>query len=255
MPRLTLSVLLAGLLSLSGLCTARADEGITGQLGPGVSYQPHDPSGSRYDTVALPYMDLDWGDVNLSSDEGLVWRAFKAGGFKAGPYINYLQGRTSNGSLRGLRDVSDMAEGGAFIEYAPADFWRVFAGLGSAMGGGGQGGLLGRIGGELGYPLGMGIIGSSNVTAHFADGRQAQTFFGVGAEQAQASGIGQYNASGGFQNLTLTQNIQFPLGNNWSLMTSASWIHLVGSAADSTIVRDRGNVNQGQVQTALSYKF
>lgn len=46
-----------------------------------------------------------------------------------------------------------------------------------------------------------------------------------------------------------------PLGNNWSLVASASWIRLVNSAANSTIVRDKGEVNQGQVQTAISYKF
>jgi len=256
MPRLSLSVLLASLFCVGGVSAAQADEGITGQLGFGVGYQPHDPTGSRYETVALPYMDLDWGDFSLGTDDGLTWSAFKSNGFSVGPYVNYLQGRVANGSLRGLRDVPDMAVVGGFIEYAPADFWRVFAELGSAMGGGGgQGGLVGRIGGELGYPLGMGIIGSSNFTAHFADGRQNQTFFGVSAEEAQASGIGQYNASGGFQNISLTQSAQFPLGGNWSLVTSASWIRLVGSAADSSIVREKGEVNQGQVQTAISYKF
>ncbi|WP_348250779.1 hypothetical protein, partial [Salmonella enterica] len=82
-------------------------------------------------------------------------------GLTAGPYINYLSGRTSNGDLQGLRNVSDMAEVGGFIQYAPADFWRVYAQLGQAVGGGhSQSGALGKVGGELGYPLGGGIIGS-----------------------------------------------------------------------------------------------
>ncbi|POA91113.1 MipA/OmpV family protein, partial [Pseudomonas protegens] len=117
------------------------------------------------------------------------------------------------------------------------------------------GGVLGKVGGEIGYPLGLGIIGSNNLTLHFADGRQSQTFFGVDAKESLASGIGQYNASGGVQNFTLSQNFHFPLGDNWALVASASWTRLVNSAADSTIVRDKGEVNQGQVQTAISYKF
>lgn len=255
--RLTRSVLLASLLSLGVAGVAFADvEGLDGQVGLGMGYQPHDPSGSRHDTVPLPYVDLDWGDVSLDTDDGLTWDAFKADGFSAGPYINYLPGRNADGSLRGLRDVPNMADVGGYIQYAPDDFWRVFAAVGSAVAGGkGQGGMLGKVGGEIGYPLGMGIIGSNNVTAHFADGRQMQTFFGVSDEESQASGIEAYNASGGLQNITLTQNLQIPLGGNWSLMTSASWIHLTGSAADSSIVRDRGEVNQGQVQSAISYKF
>ncbi|MDK1396148.1 MipA/OmpV family protein [Pseudomonas protegens] len=256
MPRLSSPALLAGLLSLTLASGAMADSGITGELGLGLGYQPHDPTGSSYDTVPLPYMDLDWGDVSLNGDDGLTWDAFKSNGLSIGPYINYLQGRNSDGALRGLRDVRDMADIGAFIEYAPEDFWRLFAAVGQAVGGaGGQGGVLGKVGGEIGYPLGLGIIGSNNLTLHFADGRQSQTFFGVDTKESLASGIGQYNASGGMQNFTLSQNFHFPLGDNWALVASASWTRLVNSAADSTIVRDKGEVNQGQVQTAISYKF
>ena len=99
------------------------------------------------------------------------------------------------------------------------------------------------------------MIGSSGLAANFADARQTQTYFGVDANESVASGIRPYNASGGFQNLTLTQSFEFPLASHWSLLTSASWIHLVGSAANSSIVKETGDVNQGQVQTAVSYTF
>ncbi|AQT92839.1 MipA/OmpV family protein [Pseudomonas azotoformans] len=247
---------LAGLLGLWSVSNAAQAAGITGDVGAGVSYQPHDPTGSRYETRPVPYVDLDWGTVSLSTDDGLTWSALDSNGFTAGPYINYLQGRTSNGSLQGLRNVSDMAEVGGFVQYAPADFWRVYAQLGQAVGGGhSQSGALGKVGGELGYPLGSGVIGSSGLVAHFADARQTQTFFGVDDNEAAASGFRPYNASGGFQNVTLTQSFEFPLAAKWSLLTSASWVHLVGSAADSSIVRQTGEVNQGQVQTAISYTF
>jgi len=231
-------------------------EPIVGDLGMALSYEPHDPSGSRYEVRPLPYMDLTWGDLSLSSDDGLSWKALKGGGWSAGPFLNYVPGRNSNGSLRGLRDVSGMGEAGGFVQYSPEDFWRVFAEAGRVAGGSdGQGGVLGRIGGELGYPLGLGIIGDTSVTANYADGRQAQTFYGVSAQEAQASGIRQYDASGGLQNVTLTQSAQFPLAPGWSLLTSASWTHLVGSAADSSIVKQRGNDNQGEVSVAVAYHF
>ncbi|PQZ95396.1 MULTISPECIES: MipA/OmpV family protein [Pseudomonas] len=250
------SAVLAGLLGLWGYCSTAQAGSITGEVGAGVSYQPHDPTGSRYETRPVPYMDLDWGAVSLGTDDGLTWNALNSNGFSAGPYLNYLQGRTSNGSLQGLRNVSDMAEVGGFIQYAPADFWRVYARVGQAVGGGhSQSGALGKVGGELGYPLGGGIIGSSGLAANFANARQTQTYFGVDANESAASGIRPYTASGGFQNVTLTQSVEFPLAPNWSLLTSASWVHLVGSAADSSIVKQTGDVNQGQVQTAISYTF
>ncbi|MBO5394158.1 MAG: MipA/OmpV family protein [Pseudomonas sp.] len=245
------------LLTLLGVsAAAHAADGPSGEVGMGIGYQPYDPSASRYQTVPLPYFDVDWGDVSLNTDDGLTWSAFKAGGWSAGPVLNYVSGRNANGSLRGLRDVSDMAMLGGFVQYSPADFWRVYAQLGQAVGGaGGQGGVLGQVGGELGYPLGLGIIGSSQLAVHFADGRQMSTFFGVSDSEAQASGISAYKASGGLQNVTLTQNFEFPLTANWSLVTSASWTRLLRAAADSSIVREQGNVNQGAVQTAVSYKF
>lgn len=245
--------LFAALASLSGSVFA---DGITGEAGLGISYQPHDPTGSRYETRPVPYLDLDWGDVSLSTDDGLTWDAFKSNGFSAGPFVNYLPGRTSNGNLQGLRDVPDMGEVGGFVQYAPADFWRVFASVGQAVGGrGGQGGALGRVGGELGYPMGGGVIGSSNLTAHFADARQNQTYFGVGDDESLASGIRPYNAGGGLQKVALTQSFEFPLSRQWSLLTSASWTHLTGSAADSSIVKAVGDTHQGEVQAAVAYKF
>src|SRR5471030_720229 len=67
-------VLFTGLVcafTFSGLVQA---EPITGDLGAGIGYKPRDPSASRYEVSAFPYMDLDWGDVNLSSDDGLNWK-------------------------------------------------------------------------------------------------------------------------------------------------------------------------------------
>ncbi|NVZ18252.1 MipA/OmpV family protein [Pseudomonas costantinii] len=250
------SAVFVGLLGLWGFSSAVWADGITGDVGAGISYQPYDPTGSRYETRPIPYLDLEWGSVSLDSDDGLSWSALNTNGFTAGPYINYLPGRSANGSLRGLRDVPDMAEVGGFVQYAPAEFWRVYAQVGQAVGGPrDQSGVLGKLGGELGYPLGSGIIGSTDLIAHFADARQTQTFFGVDAKESAVSGFRPYNASAGFQNLTLTQNFEFPLAANWTLLTSASWVHLVGSAAKSSIVKEAGDVNQGQVQTAISYKF
>ncbi|WP_277962347.1 MipA/OmpV family protein [Pseudomonas sp. RIT-To-2] len=244
-------------LLLAGLSTAARCAPLTGDAGVGLSYQPSEPAGSHYETKPMPYLDLTWGDVGIDSDEGLTWAALKTGnGWSAGPLANLVEGRNGNDRLRGLRDVPDMVELGGFVQYSPVDFWRVYAQAGRAEGGGhGQGGTLGRLGTELDYPLGGGVFGATELVAHFADQRMNQTFFGVDANEAQASGIGAYRASGGLQNWTLSQGAQFPLGGHWSLLANVDWIHLEGSAADSSIVSQRGHVNQGEVQTAVAYKF
>ncbi|NBB58838.1 MipA/OmpV family protein, partial [Pseudomonas sp. ODNR1LW] len=103
--------------------------------------------------------------------------------------------------------------------------------------------------------VGGGVIGSTNLTAHFADARQTQTYFGVSADESQASGIARYSASGGLQNVALSLSFEIPLAPNWSLLSSASWIHLTGSAADSSIVKAVGDGRQREFQAALAYEF
>jgi len=252
---LRINLLLASLLASLSTGVWAADVG--GVAGAGLSYQPSDPAGTHYDTKPIPYFDLTYGNVELDSDEGLTWAALKTGnGWSAGPLANLVEGRDGNHRLRGLRDVPDMLELGGFVQYSPVDFWRVYAQGGRAEGGGhGQGGMLGRLGTELDYPMGGGVFGSTELVAHYADGRMNQTFFGVDANQAQASGIAAYRASGGLQDWTLSQGAMFPLAAHWTLLANVEWVHLTGSAAESSIVTQRGHANQGEVQTAVAYKF
>lgn len=72
--------LLIGLGLSAAAYAVSGPSGPSGEVGVGVGYQPYDPTGSRHQTVPLPYFDLDWGDVSLDTDDGLTWSALKAEG-------------------------------------------------------------------------------------------------------------------------------------------------------------------------------
>lgn len=230
---------------------------LQGQAGALYGYRPYDPTGSSYEFKALPYLDLSLGDVDLDSEDGLSWNALKsANGWSAGPYINYLPGRDGNDNLRGLRSVAGMGVVGGFIDYSPNDGLSLFARAGRTFGSAAsQGGVVAQVGAETDYPLGHGVFGGTRLVAHFANAEMNQTFFGVSQDESLLSGIRPYNAHGGLQNLTLSQSVVIPLADKWSLLTSASLTHLTGSAADSSIVQQRGKVNQGEVDVGLVYHF
>ena len=76
--------LLTSFACIFGFSSPGQAEPIVGDLGMALSYGPHDPSGSSYEVRPLPYMDLTWGDLGLSSDDGLSWKALKGGGWSAG---------------------------------------------------------------------------------------------------------------------------------------------------------------------------
>lgn len=230
--------------------------GLTGMAGAGYAYRPYDPTASRYEFKPIAYLDLSLGDIDLDSEDGLSWNALKLDGWSAGPFLNYVPGRDDNASLRGLRSVAGMADVGGFVEYSPFDGLRAFARSGHTFGGAsGQGGMLAQIGSEADYPLGLGIFGGTTVTAHYANAEQTRTFFGVSQQESLASGFRPYHASGGLQDITLSQSVAFPLVGHWSLLTNVNWTHLTDSAADSSIVKQRGSADQGEVDAALAYHF
>ncbi|WP_213877582.1 MipA/OmpV family protein [Pseudomonas sp. dw_358] len=249
---LFISALAATAASAEGLSL----DGLQGDAGAGLSWQAREPAGTRHDVQPMPYFDLQLGNFDLDSEDGLSYTLLKGHGISVGPFVNYVQGRTANGPLRGLRDVSDMGEGGAFISYSLQPWWELSAQVGHTAGSSsGQGGLIGKVAGELDYPVGGGLFGSTELTAHYADRRFEQTFFDVQPDQVQATGLGAYRASGGLQDITLSQGVKIPLGGHWSLLGDVSWVHLSGSAADSSLVKARGEVNQAEVMTAVAYHF
>jgi outer membrane scaffolding protein for murein synthesis (MipA/OmpV family) len=227
--------------------------------GAGYAYRPYDPSASHYEFKPIPYVDLSLGALELDSEDGLSWSALKLNGWSAGPFVNYVPGRDDEGGLRGLRNVAPTGEVGGFVEYSPFEGLRAFARTGHTFGSSsGQGGVLAQIGSEADYPLGplsMGIFGGTTVTAHYANAEENRTFFGVSQQESLASGIRPYRASGGLQNIVLSQSVAFPLVGRWSLLTSVNWTHLTDSAADSSIVKQRGHAEQGEVDAALAYHF
>ncbi|WP_295476934.1 MipA/OmpV family protein [uncultured Pseudomonas sp.] len=231
--------------------------GLQGMAGALWSYRPYDPTASSYEFKAVPYLDLSLGDVDLDSEDGLSWNAFKTdNGWSAGPYLNYLPGRDGQGSLRGLRDVSGMGVAGGFVAYSPVQWLSLFARAGRTFGTAeSQGGVLGQVGAEADYPLGAGVFGSTRLVAHLANRELNQTFFGVSADESLASGIRPYNAGGGLRDLTLSQSLAVPLSPHWSLLGNLSWTHLTGSAADSSIVQQRGHAEQGEVDIGVAYHF
>lgn len=252
----TLLLVASGLLASGVHAEGLSLQDLQGDAGAGLSWQAREPAGTRHEIQPLPYFDLQLGNFDLDSEDGLSYAALKSHGVSAGPFVNYIPGRTANGPLRGLRDVADMGEGGAFISYSLQPWWELSAQVGHTAGSSsGQGGLMGKVAGELDYPVGGGLFGSTELTAHYGDRRFTQTFFDVRPEQSQATGLGAYHASGGLQDITLSQGVKIPLGDHWSLLGNVSWVHLSGSAQDSTLVRARGEVNQAEVQTAVAYHF
>lgn len=217
---------------------------------------------NSYKARALPLVDIEWRDtVFLSAERGLGANLVTLrdpagrGAFRAGPFVNYRFSRDQgdDDDLRGMGDVKDGVDLGAFASYEFGALALRVAGRQnvshSELGGTVDVGLRYRL-----PPIGRTTIGFGP-SATWADSDFMKSYFGVTAAQATASGMRAYAPSSGFKDVGVAANAVHPLGGNWALTGFGGYKRLIGDAADSPLVKDRGTPNQFRVGFGVSYRL
>ena len=92
-------------------------------------------------------------------------------------------------------------------------------------------------------------------SATWASDNYMESYFDVDAEQSAASGYRQFDADAGLKDVGLSLASRFPLFGNFSGLAILRFKRLLGDAADSPIVDDRGDVNQVFVGAGVFYRF
>ena len=81
------------------------------------------------------------------------------------------------------------------------------------------------------------------------------TYFGVSMSDAARSGLPAFSAGPSFQDIRLTPILLVHFSRNWHLGTGIMYKRLLGDAADSPIVDNRGSANQFLFATSLIYSW
>jgi MipA family protein len=81
------------------------------------------------------------------------------------------------------------------------------------------------------------------------------TYFSVSSADAAASGLPQYAAGAGFRDARLGLGLFQSLSLNWHVGAGVVYSRLVGDAADSPIVADRGSPNQFIFGVGVAYTW
>jgi MipA family protein len=97
------------------------------------------------------------------------------------------------------------------------------------------------------------LISSLSTTYMSAD--YANSYFGVTALGSAASGLPVFDAGAGFRDVGVTFVANYELNENWSLNGIGSFTRLLGDAAASPIVAERGSSNQFLGGLGFSYTF
>ena len=237
------------------------------RVGLGPAIYP-DFEGSRHSRVhAQPVISLRYRDLVEVTNNEIRVTAFnklfapavsseKAGGsLRVGPLLSLNFGRDESDSpdLVGMGDIGTSLELGAFISYLlPND--RVRARVRQDVAGGHKGATF-----QLDYThtfiRGERVSLSANVGAMGGNAAYLKSFFGVNPLQAARSGLPSYRPKAGFKDVTAGVNGSYVINDNWSVFATLDYQRLIGSAADSPLIRLRGSKNNTSASTFFVYGF
>jgi outer membrane scaffolding protein for murein synthesis (MipA/OmpV family) len=88
-----------------------------------------------------------------------------------------------------------------------------------------------------------------------ASARYFDAYYGVSASEARASGLAPYSPGGGVESVGLGGAITWNVTDRLTASTFAEYKRLLGPAADSSLVKQRGDRNQWLLGVSSTYRF
>lgn len=236
------------------------------RLGLGPSLAPYYEGDDKIKVGVIPAISLRYRDLVEVNNNEVRLIAFNrllnsdtndasGGNLRVGPTISVDFGRDEDVSsdLTGLGNVGDSIELGAFVAYTQGPMRLRARARHDVISGHGGGSV--RL--DAGYtvfqaaPVALGV----NVNSTWVTGKYMRSFFGVTPAQSAASGLPVYNPGSGFKDVGAEISANYMFASQWALVANASYNRLLGSAADSPLVSQRGSANQMAFRTFLVYSF
>jgi len=231
------------------------------RLGAGAMFQPEYEGSDEYEVSPAPLLMVNYRDLVFLRGTTLGANAFTWQGprdsdkLQVGPLVRYQFGRDEDDSddLRGMGDIDAAVELGGFITYSIGQWstgLTVFKDVSDA-----HDGMTVKLSGGHRYSFGPKLRLRSEVYSTWADDNYTETYFGVTAAQSARSGMRRYQPEGGFKDIGLTLDLDYSLTEHWGLTGRVGYKRLLGDAADSPLVEDRGSADQLMTGLFLSYRF
>ena len=177
------------------------------------------------------------------------------GAFRAGATGKLVMPRDEGDSddLKGLTPVKLGAELGAFAEVYPTDFLRVRGELRHGIRS--HDGIVADIAADAFVDVLPDVRVSAGPRMTIASKDYMEAYYGVQPSQVAASGLAAYDPSGGIHSVGAGAAITWQINEKIETSAFAEYKRLVGSAADSSLVKQRGDRDQFMIGVAATYRF
>jgi outer membrane protein len=191
----------------------------------------------------------------------LSWNAIDSKTWSAGPALNYRLGRddVDDTFVDKMAEIDDAVELGAFVGYTvtgsdPRD--KITFSL-QALGdvSDTHDGFTATASVKRFWPISRSVTLSFGAITNYANDDYTDTYFGVSAADSSASGLRQYTADGGFRDVRIPIFAIFSFSPKWHVAAGMVYTRLLGDAADSPVVDDRGSADQFFVGASVIYAW
>ena len=221
--------------------------GIIGGLAP--EYRGDD----AYRIAYAPNLRIVWKDFLFIKGRKAGMKLFDNDTIYGGVFARYTGGRSEeNDGLEGLGDISRTITSGAYLNFR-YEAMRLKTEIRHDFLNEGHGTLaIFELGSRIPWDRPLFYMA---LTTTWADSENMRTFFGVNRLQSQRSGLRTYYPSAGLRDVSLALSTAYEFFPQWSVSAHLRYIHLLGDAADSPVVKDIGSRHGGIFGLGLNYTF
>ena len=193
----------------------------------------------------------------------LTFNALDNSNFELGPVLNFRFGRdddVDDDVVKNMAEIDDTVELGIYGAY----IWRdqanpkrrlitsaeVLFDVGDEYEG-----WLATVDVKYWYPVNKEIDLMIGLGTTYGNSDYMNTYFGVSSADEAVTGLSQFNAGSGFQDIHIPVVIMYHYSMNWHFVGGLKYLGLLGDASDSPVVDDRGDSSQLIAGVRVGYSW
>ena len=252
--------------TILAMLAARAGDGPMGWLrgdwyltvGAAGIVAPNFEGSRKYMLSASPIISL--GKVGpearfVSRNDNISFALVDQGSFRSGVNGKLIWGRDEGDAdeLKGLDPVRFGGELGGFAEIYPFDWLRLRGEVRHGIRS--HNGIVADLSADAFYDVSDTVRVSGGGRASFASAGYFDAYYGVDAKEVVASGLSEYHPGGGVKSVGLGGAVTWKVTEPMTASLFGEYTRLMGPAADSSLVKERGDRNQFMLGVSTTYKF
>ena len=204
----------------------------------------------------LPFFDVSWRNrFFLNFQQGLGMNIIRNKNLIFGTSVGYYGSREEgdNEALRGLGDIDGGVDGRlfVFVPVGPISFTSMYR---RDLSGNHDGAIL-SVGALYFKPVTKKLRINLQGRLNYASEKFMNTYFDINLSQASRSKMTAYDADAGIKDISGFNILIYSFTRHWNVVSFMGFSRLLGDAANSPIVKERGTANQFRFGLGFSYRF